>query len=320
MITIQKIIDHLTEHISDPVPKYIFIREICKKSPSSLEFMNAYEEIKQSKWYLELIGEQWEDGTWGRFHSQDSKMQKKQKFSTTEGALGRARELSLTKDDPMITKCLKKLERYVCGDETWTDNIEMHKDGGKGHLFCRPYMSAAVINTFDPKNPYIKPLRDAVVESLTKAFKNGCFDEKVWEQEVRDYRVPSITGPGMYSSMLLRNVNCMEDSLQRQYLDYIWNGKNGIYYVSSIPPADKRYLEDRRFFEWFSSLELLSDFSLFPEFIRSDILSHLMNEVCRIIDGDFELPGTSRYSENWRDKNKRKTDTILRIARLIVKC
>jgi len=320
MISIQKIIEHLSDCVSDPVPKYIFIREICKKSPPSLEYINAYEEMKLSKWYLELIGEQWEDGSWGRFHSQDSQAQKKQKFSTTESALGRARELSLTKDDPMIAKCLNKVEKYANGDETWTDRVEMHKDGGKSHLFCRPYVSAAVINTFDPNNPFIKPLRDTVVTSLRKAFENGFFDEKVWEQEIREYRVPSIAGPGMYSSMLLRNTNCMEDTLQRQYLDYIWNSKNGIYYVSSMPPADKRCLEDKRFFEWISSLELLSGFSLFSEFMRNHALPHLINEVGRIIDENVELPISTRYSDNWRDKNKQKTDAILRISRLIVKC
>ena len=38
MITVQQIIDYLSEHISDPVPKYILIKEIYKKDPSSLEY------------------------------------------------------------------------------------------------------------------------------------------------------------------------------------------------------------------------------------------------------------------------------------------
>jgi len=35
-----------------------------------------------------------------------------------------------------------------------------------------------------------------------------------------------------------------------------------------MPPADKRRIEDKRFFEWLSTLELLSGFSLFPEFMK----------------------------------------------------
>jgi hypothetical protein len=70
------------------------------------------------------------------------------------------------------------MERYVRGEETWTDNIEKHKDNGKGHLFCRPYQSAAAINTFDPENPYIKPLRDNALESVKKAFVNDFLMKK----------------------------------------------------------------------------------------------------------------------------------------------
>lgn len=112
----------------------------------------------------------------------------------------------------------------------------------------------------------------------------------------------------------------MDDALQRQYLDYMWYNKNGIYYVSSMPPADIRCLEDKRFFEWISSLELLSDFLLFSEFMRNHTLQHLINEVKRIIDGNIKLPVSTRYADNWRDKNKQKTDAILRISRIIVKC
>ena len=77
----------------------------------------------------------------------------------------------------MIAKCIKIMERYIRGDETWTDYIEKHKDNGKGHLFCRPFMSAANINLFEPENPVIKPLRDVVVETIKTAFANDVFDE-----------------------------------------------------------------------------------------------------------------------------------------------
>lgn len=189
-------------------------------------------------------------------------------------------------------------------------------------MFCRPYMTAAVINTFDPENPYIKPLRDNALESIVKAFRNGFFDEKVWEQEVRDYRVPYVVGTGMYGIMLFQNSNCMENKLQKQYLDYIWNGNNGIYYVSSMPPADKRCLEDRRFFEWLSSLELLSGFSLFPEFMKDDAFPHLLHETYRLINDEVVILASYniRYAESWRDKNNRKSDVILRLLRVLVKC
>jgi len=319
MIMIQQIIDYLSENVSDPVQKYILVKEIYKKDPFSSEYEKAYNDMTQSKWYLELAGEQWDDGSWGRFHTMSSK-EIKQKFVSTEAALGRARDLSLSKDDPMIAKCIKIMERYIRGDETWTDYIEKHKDNGKGHLFCRPFMTAAQLNMFDPKNPVISPLRDVVAETLATAFANGSFDESFWNEKVNEYHVPVIAHPcNMYGVMLLQNSDCMENTLQRQFLGYVWNGK-GIYYVSGIPPADKQPLEDKRFNQWFRTLELLSGFSLFSDFMKNDTLPYLFGEADRLMSGDVVLANHNcRYAESWRDKNKRKVDVILRIARVLVR-
>jgi hypothetical protein len=333
MLTVQNIVDYLSDHISDPVPKYILIKEILKKAPSSPEYLTAYDDVLQSKWYYELADEQLENGSWGRFHGQDTKDKTRRKFACTEVALRRARELSLDKDDPIITKCIKILERYVRGDETYPDPVEKHQDGGRGHMLSRPYMAAANMNIFDPENPLIKPLRDSVLEALEKAFEKGYFDENVWEQEVRDYRVPGITVPGcVYGSMLLHNVNCMDETLQRQYLKYVWSKKDGIGYISKFPPADKRKLEDKSFYAWLALLESLCGFSLFPDFMRDDVLPFLLNEVDRLLNENVTLPPPpgaysvcshhvyGRYAESWRDKNKQKTDMVLRLARIIVKC
>ena len=322
MIDFNQITDYLSECVTDPVPKYIFQREILKAPMASPGYLNAYDCMSRSKWYRELANEQWDDGSWGRFHSLDSKAPK-QKFPTTESALRRARELSLSKDDAMVAKCIKGMEKYVCGDETWPDTIEKHKDNGKGHLFCRPFLTAANINMFDPENPVITPLRDVVAETLKSAFASGRFDEHYWDQKVKEYHVPSFTAPGtLYGAMLLQNANCMDDTLQRQWLHYIWDIKEGIYYVSSVPPADKQFLEDKRFDQWFNILEILSGFSLFPDFMKSEILPHLLYEAERLLQGDVVLSHikTGRYADSWRDKNKRKTDMVLRIARILVKC
>jgi hypothetical protein len=245
----------------------------------------------------------------------------KQKFVSTEAALGRAHDLSLSKDDPMIAKCIKIMERYIRGDETWTDYIEKHKDNGKGHLFCRPFMTAAQLNMFDPENPVITPLRDVVAETLATAFASGSFDENYWNQKVNEYHVPVIAHPcNMYGVMSMQNSACMDDTLQKRFLDYVWNGK-GIYYASNIAPADKQVLEDKRFNQWFRTLELLSGYSLFPDFMKNDVLPHLLGEVDRLMNEDLVLTNHNcRYAENWRDKSKRKTDVILRITRVLAKC
>jgi hypothetical protein len=81
-------------------------------------------------------------------------------------------------------------------------------------------------------------------------------------------------------------------------------------------------LEDKLFNEWLSVLELLSGFSLFPEFMKDDILPHLINEVIRLLSGvvDLKYIRTCRYAESWRDKNKLINDMVLRIASVLIKC
>lgn len=326
MINIQHIIEYLEESITDPLPKFIMQSDIYKAPPTSAGYMEAYNHMKQSKWYRELAEEQREDGSWGRFHSMDSRVSAKQKFVTTEAALRRARELCLTKDDPIIAKCIKLMEQYVNGEKMWTDNIEKHHDGGKSHLRFRLYATAANINLFDPDNPVVKPKQDDIVRTLKIAMAKGYFDEAAWDQENKAYRGPCFSGFNAYPLMLLFNTKSLEDEIQRNYLDYIWHRKEGIYYLTGFPVSDKIHLEDRRFHSWLTALGYLSGFSLFTEFMRDDILPHLINEVNRLMYQEVTLPAPepakagTRYAESWRDKNARKTDLILRITRTLAKC
>lgn len=144
----------------------------------------------------------------------DSRIAHKQKFVSTKVALRRARELSLPKDDPVVAKCIRLMERYVREEEAWPDYVEKHKDNGRGFIFCRPFLTAANLNLFDPDNPVLKPLRDVVVETMKTAFANGRLDEDYWKQKVGEYHVPSIMHPGIaYSPMQLQSVDCMVENV-----------------------------------------------------------------------------------------------------------
>lgn len=317
---LQNIIGYLHTTATDPFPRYILKKEILCQAPTA----DDAAAIHASKWYKQLADEQWDDGSWGRFHSMDSRIKDKRKFVSTEAALSRAHELGLTKDNPIVAKCIKLMERYVRGEETWRDNIEKHHDNGKSHLHSRPYLTAAWLNLFDPENPVIKPKRDVFIQTLKIALSKGFFDEETWNEENRNYRGPCLNGWNIFPLMIMQNTDCMDDKLQRQYLDYIWNKKEGIYYISNFAVSEKHCLEDKRFTTWLSALESLSGFSLFSEFMKDDVFPHLIGEISRIMTDDVKLPAahpiTGHYAESWRDKNARKNDMILRILRLLVKC
>ena len=56
--------------------------------------------------------------------------------------------------------------------------------------------------------------------------------------------------------------------------------------------------------------------------MKEEMYPHLLNEVYRLINEDIDLSHikTGKYANNWREKNKKKTDLILRIARILAKC
>jgi hypothetical protein len=67
--------------------------------------------------------------------------------------------LGLAKGDPVVAKCITLMERYVRGEDAWRDYVEKHHDNGKSFNFCRPFLTAANINLFDPEKPAIKHSR-----------------------------------------------------------------------------------------------------------------------------------------------------------------
>jgi len=355
LLTIQQITDYLSENISDPVPKYIFVKEILKKNLSSPEYVNVYNDMVQTKWYHELAEDQWENGTWGQLGIGYGNKEAKRKFSRGM-ALRRAREMSLLKDDPMIAKCIMILEKYIRGEEQRPGRIEVHQDGGKGNRIWSNFAPAMDINMFDADNPLVKPIQDSVVDILRTAFESGSFDEEFFHQAEREYHTYCFAHPRSGNSpLILRGAKSMEESLQRKYLSYVWgitsakeidqnypylNKKHGlvkhpdhIFYMSAFLPITKKVLEEKDFTVWLSLLELLSGFSLFGEFMKNDAYPHLLNEAERLINGDVSLPKPSsghvkdsghdtngRYADSWRDKSKRITDMVLRIARILARC
>ncbi|MEN6314446.1 MAG: hypothetical protein ABFD25_09390 [Clostridiaceae bacterium] len=313
---LKEVIDYFLADASDPFPRYILRKEILRETPSGSE----YKAIKTSKWYQQLAVEQWENGSWGRFHTQDTKMAIKQKFVTTEHALRRARELSLGKDDAVIQRAIGLMERYIRGEEVWPDTMEKHY----GFEIAFKTLVAANLSLFDPQNPLLRTKREICAHNLSKAFAGGMLDEDVWESENRKSNDILLRAWMVYPIWLLQNNEFLSEDLQRQFLSWIWDRKGGIYYINNLPPSDKRSLEDKDFILWLAGLENLCKFSLFPEFMNQSISGHLLNEIKRLMTDDVKLPPahpiSGHYSEKWANGSARKNDMILRMSRVLVKC
>lgn len=312
-------IDYLQENMCDPTPQYILAGELQKQTVTE----SLLTRFRESKWYQQLLKEQQEDGSFGRFHSMDSSV-KKRKFSTTEAALLRMHDLGLCKNDPMLIKTIQLLIRYINGEQTWTDTVEKHKDNGKGHLHSRFYISAADLCIFDPKNPLLSPFYEVCVNQLANAFRSGNYDEEAWEARNKDYTGCNLQASMAYPVRLIQNADILEETLQRRYLDYLFHHKEGIYYVSNAAPILPVSVEDKYFSLWLYALDTLSGFSLFPEYAKPVIVPHLLNEMRRLRTEEIHLPSSGqiigRYSENTRTRDAGRNDLLLRMVRILNKC
>lgn len=181
--TLNEIIEYLLKNMKDPFPQYIIKKEILDL-PVDISISSC---IRESKWYQQLESEQLEDGSWGRFHSMDPSITKKQVFRTTEEALRRTQELSIRKDDPIIQKSIRLLERYLKGEDTWRDRVEKHNDNGKSFCHSITYITAANLCRLDPDNPLLMAPRQVCAKQLEAAFSTGLYDDAVWKKVNLDY-------------------------------------------------------------------------------------------------------------------------------------
>ena len=313
---LQDIIDYLNENMSDPVPQYILHKEIMHQSSSG----SNINKLKESKWYQQLAAEQWDNGSWGRFHSQDTKSPLKQKFPTTEAAIRRARELSLEENDGIINKTIRLMERYIQDQEEWLDTNEHHY----GFQEAFRTLVAANLSLFIPKHPLVQKKKEIAVDHLTKSLRNGSLNEEIWEKENRNSHELFLRPYMVYIIWLLQQNDYLDQTMERAFLEYIWYRKEGIYYRTDGPSSDITFLESKSFLTWLTGLESLSDFTLFPEFMSMGASGHLQNEIHRLMYDNVTLPKASpisgHYSETWLNKNARRNDLILRILRVLIKC
>jgi hypothetical protein len=66
----------------DTVVRFRLLRDVLRRPPDSAEVTRAKTNLSKSRWVQELQKEQWDDGSWGRFHTEDTSV--KQKIATTE--------------------------------------------------------------------------------------------------------------------------------------------------------------------------------------------------------------------------------------------
>lgn len=302
----------------DPAPRLRLLRDVLHCPPDDADLQQAASELAQSKWVVELGQYQQADGTWGRFHSQDSRL--KTPFPTTEYAIRRALALGLDRNDALLQKAAGFIAAHLTGEKNWSDPLEKH-DHPQVFLHNTRSISAGMLALIDGDHPLLEPMWQHWAELLAAAFAEGDYDaeaELARHQELSGISSKRLFPFHVFYPLLILSAthNLLPWELEDEMLAYLLHKPDGMYYVCGQRLDTLPRLDEVKFFDWLHGHEILARFERWKAFSP-----HFMNWLWsqREADGlwtmgqdaarSFGLP----ISENWRRAENRKIDCSVRI-------
>jgi hypothetical protein len=306
------------------VPQFRLLRDVLHLNPTSAVYLQAENFLQTSKWITLLHRSQWPDGTWGRFHTQDTTV--KQPFITSEAAIATALDSGLDSHSPILLKVQNVILEYMSGKICWPDPPEKH-DNPLAWYVGVPHFSAAVLAQIDRYHPRLDEFWDVWSEVVRVAFQSGTYDRQK-EIEVLNILLKCrmkkpVPFHVKYPLLILSATHKqLPGSLDLQLLNYVMHSPSGIYYMYDKKISDFPTIQSRGFWGWIYTHELLSRFRAWKE-IAEDALNWIWSQ--RTEDGFWDVasdigrkPFSSfPLSETWRRSENRKIDGSVEILGLL---
>jgi hypothetical protein len=276
--------------------------------------------LAANPWVQQLASEQHPDGSWGRFHSQDTRL--RQKIVTTEVGVTRGLALGLDAHHPCLQKALAYLAGLLCGAIEFPDPPERNDRWPTGaRLF-----TAATLALLEPAHPLLDEPWALWAQIAERTFASGEYDA---EAEIRAHR--QLTGATVQDSYLtLHNKYCLAilsarptglpAGLADTLLRWLWQHPQGIRYLGmplSQPPGVASPTAIDR---WLSGHELLARFPGWRA-LAKDAIDWLWAQ--QRADGlwDFGARQKSYWawplSASWRNPQQRAFDHSTRLLALL---
>lgn len=278
--------------------------------------------LDDSRHVHSLTSEQHDDGSWGRFHSQDS--YRNQKFPTTEFAVQRAVQLGLDHTHPILVKAAGYIERVLDQRLPFPDPPESNNRWETGkRLFL-----ASTLSLIMPDHPLVTRERSLWLTIAERAFQSGeyCLEDEIAahdEMTGASIRHSYLTLRGKYQLNLIGTHQRKSPfSFEKPLVAWLWEQSEGIGYFSvplNKPPHTKPKVIDR----WLASLDLM--LTRFPAGAQQTLpaIQWLLGQ--QTDDGCWDFgpcPRSSPFlplSEHWHYPNKRKIDWTTRVLRILAR-
>lgn len=303
----------------DPVVHYLILRYILRVPVHEAELIQAKSNLKANKWVQQLQNDQWEDGSWGRFHSRDSKL--KQKTPTTEIGIRHACQLGLDLNDKMLQKGRDYCVRILTEQEEIRDRKEFQRHTGFFNTGIRKIV-AATLSEIEPDHPILDKYREFWLPILVRSFSDGKYNRKSEIQAHTEIRkISSVSSllretknkvfqmTDRYSVKLLgTRPDLIPEDVERAWFHKLW--EEGVYYISGTDTGD--LISSQRYQSWFDLNELLCLLPSWKRYMKSHMkwLSEQRNE-----NGfwDFGKKIGMPLSSNYRKNRYREFDWTTKV-------
>lgn len=281
-------------------------------APDAPELVAIRSKLPEQYWVKELAEEQHLDGSWGRFHSQDSKI--KTRFLTSEVAIRRALALGLDKDNPVLSRAIIYMQGVLAGKVIWSDRAEK----SEGWQTAVEAISAGTLAQVDPSHPGIDKAWEYWVEISKRSFPSGKYDpEAEWKahKDLHGNGIRYLRSRYVLALLGARSRD-LPQSLDKQISGWIWEEKTGIGYLGT----DLHNPQSIHILHWLESHEILSQFQHWRDFAQP-AMDWLWRQ--RVENGRWDFGARVNkcsyfpLSDDWRKEGNRSVDHSTRVLALL---
>lgn len=250
----------------DPVVRYRILRDVLDAQVSPRLVAEAAREAERSPWVRRLIEAQRADGSWGRFHTENTR--EAGWPPTTEYAVERALALGLDRRHPVMRKAADYMAEVLAGRRAWPDPPERNDRWATGVQL----ITAATLALVDSDHPALDRVWGLWLEIVQRAFRSGTYDSQAEASAHRELTGASVqrsylTLDNRYTITLLgRESRALPHALRKALLGWLCDKADGIGYLQvplrNLPPGLTSNVLDR----WLRSWEVLSGIAGWHEY------------------------------------------------------
>lgn len=273
-----------------------------------------FDNFYNSKWVEVLRKNQLDDGGYGRFHSQDSKI--KRRFTTTEKAVDSIKMLDIQRGNSLVDKLCDYMERILTHKNNWPDGFE----NNKWYRPAQPLFVSTKLSIFGSDCKAYHEIFDCWHAILKEAFCDGNYNVYRTNKISKDLLGCQIDGSyiGLNSIYLIEFFGNMQDKidndLKLNYLRWLHQSGKNIYYTKLA--LNQKF--NSNYSEMFKVYYLLSKFTGYKSEFEEE-LSWLKSQ--RSPEGFWNFGknfSCQRFSDDWRSLEKMNIDHTI-MALLLLK-